>query len=1585
MPCFYCGKRISLMRQLADPDFCSAEHRGKYNELTRMALSRLAETGEQMAAAAPKRRRHMAALVEEPALPTPPVADLVAQHVAPVRMAGQPSLGSGFLEPAGGLRLVRIPRQVSPPGVPLRAVAASGPAAFFAYSRAQSVRAPAQAAPVSAPELPASVAGVPLLRPAGWAPRPSGYDSLVAAQAAPPPLIQQTLALRLPPVRPPLTNLFASAAGEPPPRAPLGPQIPAALARPGLPQARFSLFAAPRAIFPAQTLLGARLTAEARFAARRASVPAFGVAARLPLPPASCGAPGLLAAQPVRLGLPIEFRELPAGTRAAPPEGFSVAAAAALPSLGYARRALLPVAEVAPVSGLSAAPAPDMTQVCAGGFPSAPPLPPGVPPAAAPRLAGGATLPYEWGLLTQARSAWRAEHAWATAEPHWDIACWRSALWRLRLAGAGLYEGMIPPARTELLAFETPAGFAPRGVAHLAPQAVPLPRPPGLPLAPQRAGKILLAEAPLAAVAGPGRRAGSELRVTHLAPSPAFPIGKPLYLGWAAIRLHRALGRAAPLTLEPGDAQAGRRGAFEAPVPGFRMVAWLFTHAPAVSRVTVPVVAPALTLGPPHAAQRVCFLAAGFQHVSLSAPTLLLPVFRGRLVVGVAEAPAALVEPCLSAAAPWVRVLLPPVTGARPVQPAPAAPCQAAGASWTSLEAASASRRPVAPAQLREAPSEEEQPPLAADALRSPRALAWAALKDISAVHERPAMGPGPAVRVVAAAGESSLITGRWFPVELPQAKLLAGPRTAAVVPRTVSAVRPAPLASVSAAGRLTTGSPAGLPSGASDRTKLPAASGWRLPFPARSVGSLRSAVPAVGTFAQPHQTLATPAAMNPAAGLRPVLQAAFESRALSHPLPPNLRVVYALGSTPYVALPLAGAIQAAAKLCEPLRLLFPPGLTALRRSWPVLNVTGDRRLLLGSAGEVALRALGGRLGVAKEAPAQVPARAAELGRRARAPRPPAPLLRSAVTHLGLVLPPVCKVAFRPQAAPAAQPSVAVHTACATPALGHPRTLGAGSIVAIAAPLPGDPREAVGVRPDQAPLVVTEPARLPAPRKLAGPVLVSAAMTPPDRSRPLVPQGATLGRFRWNEWEAVGREYASARGLRSRALPVRWSSAGHWSPEAPRARPDPQKQPRETAVVATKLPVARPTSSGVAGRAPLRAAPPAEIHSPAPAYCSWAAARRTATGAAAAIPGRPALPAGVAPLRTAGLQAALPAQHDVRPDDRRARLKAPPGCPVVISALGYPSSTAGAGCAYDLHWPLAAPVEPAPLHVESAPWTQPEEAPVVVQAVFQARPLAPIRHRFERLPLEVAFPLGGVLGSFWRAAPRLVGLPVVVLLLLLAAGLLIRNSGAAASIRDGVQQRAAVSVEEDFTSGLGRWMGSAGAWTRDPTGYVEVGSLALLRSSLGMTDYRLEFMGQIPQQSLGWVFRARDPQNYYAMKIAVLKPGPLPTMALVRYEVMGGQAGQRVQVPLRVMLYSQAPFRVLLRVNGSDFTTFINGQLVDFWGDDRLKVGGVGFFGEKQDRARLYWVRIAHQDDLLGRLCSFLAPSNLESSDGSPK
>jgi hypothetical protein len=139
-----------------------------------------------------------------------------------------------------------------------------------------------------------------------------------------------------------------------------------------------------------------------------------------------------------------------------------------------------------------------------------------------------------------------------------------------------------------------------------------------------------------------------------------------------------------------------------------------------------------------------------------------------------------------------------------------------------------------------------------------------------------------------------------------------------------------------------------------------------------------------------------------------------------------------------------------------------------------------------------------------------------------------------------------------------------------------------------------------------------------------------------------------------------------------------------------------------------------------------------------------------------------------------------------------------------------------------------------------------------------------------------------------------------------------------------------------------------------------------------MTDYQLEFSGQIEKKSLGWAYRAIDPNNFYATKITITKPGPLPTADLVRYVTVGGKQADRVNLPLPMVIRNDTLYRVLVTVQGNNFSTAVNGQMVDAWTDSRLPAGGIGFFSEKGEVASLRWVTVSHRDNFLGRMLSYI-------------
>lgn len=203
------------------------------------------------------------------------------------------------------------------------------------------------------------------------------------------------------------------------------------------------------------------------------------------------------------------------------------------------------------------------------------------------------------------------------------------------------------------------------------------------------------------------------------------------------------------------------------------------------------------------------------------------------------------------------------------------------------------------------------------------------------------------------------------------------------------------------------------------------------------------------------------------------------------------------------------------------------------------------------------------------------------------------------------------------------------------------------------------------------------------------------------------------------------------------------------------------------------------------------------------------------------------------------------------------------------------------------------------------------------------------------------------------------------------------SNGVLAGMKKAMAERAAYSATDTLQTGMQSWGTApkawAPGWSRNPDGYVHPGDLALFRPSLGFKDYRLEFFGQIENKSMDWVVRAKDQQNYYAMKFTVIEGGLRPVIAMAHYPVVGGRKGQKVETPLSVMVHHNTPMHVAVDVQGNRVTASIEGQQVDSWTDDLLPKGGVGFFSDAGERARIYWMKVSKNQDWLGAICSYFA------------
>jgi hypothetical protein len=122
-----------------------------------------------------------------------------------------------------------------------------------------------------------------------------------------------------------------------------------------------------------------------------------------------------------------------------------------------------------------------------------------------------------------------------------------------------------------------------------------------------------------------------------------------------------------------------------------------------------------------------------------------------------------------------------------------------------------------------------------------------------------------------------------------------------------------------------------------------------------------------------------------------------------------------------------------------------------------------------------------------------------------------------------------------------------------------------------------------------------------------------------------------------------------------------------------------------------------------------------------------------------------------------------------------------------------------------------------------------------------------------------------------------------------------------------------------------------------------------------MSDYRIEFVGRIERKSLGWVFRAFDSKNYYVGKLEAASGG----LAITHFAVIRGVEGPHIQRALPIAAAAGTTLKVRVDASGPRFTIYVQNQVVEDWEDDRLKIGGVGFLNEREERGQVGSVRIS--------------------------
>jgi hypothetical protein len=167
-----------------------------------------------------------------------------------------------------------------------------------------------------------------------------------------------------------------------------------------------------------------------------------------------------------------------------------------------------------------------------------------------------------------------------------------------------------------------------------------------------------------------------------------------------------------------------------------------------------------------------------------------------------------------------------------------------------------------------------------------------------------------------------------------------------------------------------------------------------------------------------------------------------------------------------------------------------------------------------------------------------------------------------------------------------------------------------------------------------------------------------------------------------------------------------------------------------------------------------------------------------------------------------------------------------------------------------------------------------------------------------------------------------------------------------------------VRIEEHFGSGWDNWVGGMKDWLVDVAG-VRTGSLALFVPTLELIDYDLDFLARIDTHSLTWVVRAAGFDEFLRCTLTAVGGGELE---FSRCAVISGVEQAPVIAAQRLPGKPRSAMTVSTRVSGDSFTVSVDGKNIDTWDDDRFPMGGIGFTGAPDDRARLYWVRLSYTE-----------------------
>lgn len=164
-------------------------------------------------------------------------------------------------------------------------------------------------------------------------------------------------------------------------------------------------------------------------------------------------------------------------------------------------------------------------------------------------------------------------------------------------------------------------------------------------------------------------------------------------------------------------------------------------------------------------------------------------------------------------------------------------------------------------------------------------------------------------------------------------------------------------------------------------------------------------------------------------------------------------------------------------------------------------------------------------------------------------------------------------------------------------------------------------------------------------------------------------------------------------------------------------------------------------------------------------------------------------------------------------------------------------------------------------------------------------------------------------------------------------------------------------------------------WAHEP-GAPSGRTLTVYEPSRGESNYRMEFNWVPDATGVGWVFRTRDGNNYYAARLSlqpratksVVKAGVLTAGVLVaeHFSVFGGaeSAHSRKVIPLGS---AAGLVRVHMDAIGPAFKLFVEDNPADSWTDARFNSGALGFYDDGDHLPKLLALNFTLIDKAVSR------------------